>query len=930
MNRWGKEGEVPVFSAYGMLVSSILGGGPQVGNNAQTASGMANLTFTGGGSYTRNSAGMLDITINANSTFSFTGAPSSGTAQGGAGDPILIGVTLNGADFVKAAAGAVVAPAYSVNNTPSSWTDNNIQVNGAINATAINNTTINSLRIATGGSATVNITGGQTLTIGSGMISSHVAWTMTGGSLTTSSSRDLILHNSANITATINSTITGNNPLLKSGIGTVTLGTSSGSNAIGDIYLYGGTLLSNLQGSLGQSGTPRTIYFQGGSLSFANSVTQSYTDKSLNVGPSGGTWTDGGTGASSSFGGSVTMNGKLAITGTGVKTLTGSISGAGMIDLAPTGSGRLTLSGDNSGWTGGMNIHEGAQLRLDNANAAGTGPIVNGNETVWGAALIDFTSTFGTTFPNSLIGQGRIGGGNPRPNGGFVISNAKTAAPVTLSGNLTTSGGLTFQGVDLGGVNVSETVLANSVAVSGSQPYNYNYAGPASGSATSCQVFVNGQGGINLGVTAYAGAAPTRLAYGTAGFLAYNAGTSPTTPVENGAEGYVRFAPDVNGYLNSFIPGAVGPGYVAALRKGGATALNFGYFLTGAKTSSGLTGTTTSGSILVTGLSSTAGYAVGQTITGTGIPGGTTIARIQSATSLALSANATATGSPTDIAISGSGTAYQLPEGKSFLIGTLGSGTGQTGTLGTTGTGSNTAILLGNPKAAPGKLLADIGGGDINIHANAAADTAALNLSARNATDTFVLGDGVTAANNVVITPTWGDSGAQTCMTLLRKRTGATTLNMTGAGTVEIKGANFTHTDGTDARNDTSWSVAAGTLYYNQNDAAQAGFAGVSLASGTTLKFKVDGATCAKMNVKDGGTVTLGSAVATLAIEPGAAASQSEYVLINVGTGGTVTGSFANSTVTVGSKSYRVVTNGGDGNDVALKQITPGTLIMFR
>jgi hypothetical protein len=328
--------------------------------------------------------------------------------------------------------------------------------------------------------------------------------------------------------------------------------------------------------------------------------------------------------------------------------------------------------------------------------------------------------------------------------------------------------------------------------------------------------------------------------------------------VENGAEGYVRFAPDANGYLKSFIPGAVGPGYVAALRKGGAPARNFGYFLTG----------------------------------------------------------------------SSAGTAYQLPEGKSFLIGTLGSGTGQTGTLGTTGTGSNTAILLGNPKAAAGQLLAGIGGGDINIHANAAADTAALNLSARNASDTLVLGDGVTAANNVVITPTWGDSGATTTYTLLRKRTGATTLNKIGAGTVEIKGANFTHTDGTDARGTTTLKLDAGTLYYNQNDASAADFAGVTLTGGT-LKFKLDGASCTKIN--SAAAVALGSSVATLALEAGATPSQSQYVLIQVaGTSGGVTGAFANSKVTVGSKNYQVVTNGGDGNDVALNQIVSGTLILLR
>jgi hypothetical protein len=66
------------------------------------------------------------------------------------------------------------------------------------------------------------------------------------------------------------------------------------------------------------------------------------------------------------------------------------------------------------------------------------------------------------------------------------------------------------------------------------------------------------------------------------------------------------------------------------------------------------------------------------------------------------------------------------------------------------------------------------------------------------------------------------------------------------------------------------------------------------------------------------------------AVELGAAASQNEYVLVDVGAGATVTGSFANSTVTIGAKNYSVVTNGGDGNDVALNQIVSGTLILLR
>lgn len=168
-----------------------------------------------------------------------------------------------------------------------------------------------------------------------------------------------------------------------------------------------------------------------------------------------------------------------------------------------------------------------------------------------------------------------------------------------------------------------------------------------------------------------------------------------------------------------------------------------------------------------------------------------------------------------------SGSAYAIPEGKSFLIGSLGTGTQQYGTLGVAGGGS--ATLLGGAKAAAGQTLAGFTGGDINIHANAAADTQSLNLLARAAADTLVLG-GIAAP--IVFTPTYGDSGYSSAMTLLSKRTGATTLNKIGAGTVDLAAVAYTHTDGTGAGSGFSWNVTEGTLQTPD---------GASLASSVTL-----------------------------------------------------------------------------------------------
>lgn len=102
-------------------------------------------------------------------------------------------------------------------------------------------------------------------------------------------------------------------------------------------------------------------------------------------------------------------------------------------------------------------------------------------------------------------------------------------------------------------------------------------------------------------------------------------------------------------------------------------------------------------------------------------------------------------------------------------------------------------------------------------------DTQSLNLLARAAADTLVLGS---IGQPIVFTPTYGDSGASNVLTLLSKRTGDTTLNKIGAGTVDLAAVAYTHTDGTSATADFDWNVTAGTLQAPT---------GASLANSVTL-----------------------------------------------------------------------------------------------
>ncbi len=90
----------------------------------------------------------------------------------------------------------------------------------------------------------------------------------------------------------------------------------------------------------------------------------------------------------------------------------------------------MVISGNNSSWTGGIQIASNAHVRLDNANAAGTGPIngYTGNSTLY----------FGTNATTLTLSQDVIGVSK------FV--NGDVTNPVTFSGNVISVGGLTLQG----------------------------------------------------------------------------------------------------------------------------------------------------------------------------------------------------------------------------------------------------------------------------------------------------------------------------------------------------------------------------------------------------------------------------------------------------------------------------------------------------
>jgi autotransporter-associated beta strand protein len=173
------------------------------------------------------------------------------------------------------------------------------------------------------------------------------------------------------------------------------------------------------------------------------------------------------------------------------------------------------------------------------------------------------------------------------------------ASPLTLDGRIEGAGGLVLQGHATGDDRVSEIVLAGPMTARGA-PRAFSY-----GTDTQVQNFVNGPGGITLGVTGYVGASPVAADFRV---------DSPEAAGSaiDGALGFVRF-----GDAAHFQAMTTGPGYFAAIRRAQAEhEAHFGYLLTGSE--AGASFSAPAGKSFVIG-SLGEGQQVGGTLGSTGI-----------------------------------------------------------------------------------------------------------------------------------------------------------------------------------------------------------------------------------------------------------------------------------------------------------------------
>ncbi len=310
----------------------------------------------------------------------------------------------------------------------------------------------------------------------------------------------------------LENTLFGSGSLVKTGTGELTL---SGDNIYsGGTTITGGTLTADHADSLGTGDIANSGVLQVGegelknTLSGSGSLVKTGTGELTLSGDndySGGTTISGGTltadHADSLGTGAIANSGVLQV---GEGELENTLSGSG--SLVKTGSGELTLSGDN-GYSGGTTI-TGGTLIADNADSLGTGAVANSGvlqvgegeleNTLSGSGSLVKTGTGELTLSgdNSYSGTTTItdgtliaanvnalGGGNIDnsgtlmldANGAFELANVTThtgattalAAGSTLdAGQLTQENGSTLS-IDLGAATDDAVITADSVTLGG-------------------------------------------------------------------------------------------------------------------------------------------------------------------------------------------------------------------------------------------------------------------------------------------------------------------------------------------------------------------------------------------------------------------------------------------------------------------------------
>jgi len=330
--------------------SIVLNGGSSVTEvvASTTIDSGTNTIYAGpnGGGGTTNSISLGALTHNLSGTFDVTIAVSNlaKTSTGNTNGIIGGWATAGGNRFAAVSAGVIGNTAGSTNNTYSTWSaTTNTVINAAVSGSG--NKTVNTLRVASGGSLTLS---SGTATIATGGIIGDSGTSIDGGSLT-SGTTALYVHTPSALT--ISSAIVDNGlnsvALVKAGSNTLTL---SGNNTYtGPTFVNSGTLSFALSGSLANG----DVTVRGGAaFTLASTTAMTFNINGTNSGAFDVFTQDAG--ASFTLAGTLDLNFTNTFANNSSWSLfnlsNGTAAGFNTINLTGSYTGSLT---DNAGiWTG--------------------------------------------------------------------------------------------------------------------------------------------------------------------------------------------------------------------------------------------------------------------------------------------------------------------------------------------------------------------------------------------------------------------------------------------------------------------------------------------------------------------------------------------------------------------------------------------------
>ncbi|EEN0974237.1 fibronectin-binding autotransporter adhesin ShdA [Salmonella enterica subsp. enterica] len=247
---------------------------------------------------------------------------------------------------------------------------------------------------------------------------------------------------------TLDNNVTGEGQIVKSGSDELIV--TGDNNYSGGTTISGGTLTADHADSLGSGDIDNSGVLQVGegelenTLSGAGSLVKTGTGELTLSGDnsySGGTTITGGTltadHADSLGTGAIDNSGVLQV---GEGELENTLSGAG--SLVKTGTGELTLSGDNS-YSGGTTII-GGTLTADHADSLGTGAVANSGVLQVGEGELENTLSGSGSLVKTGTGELTLGGDNSYSGDTTIADGTLIAANVNAlgSGNIDNSGTL--------------------------------------------------------------------------------------------------------------------------------------------------------------------------------------------------------------------------------------------------------------------------------------------------------------------------------------------------------------------------------------------------------------------------------------------------------------------------------------------------------